>query len=332
MTLPTQMSAIILRGHGDLRVEKKEVPKLIPGTSLVEVTAAGICATDREVTAGRIPDIALGVVLGHEITGVVVAGDESEQIHLGDNVVVDTVDPCGTCQACLASPAFECLTPGELGFTADGGWAQYVRVSTSRLHKVPNNLSWKEAVITEPFVIPFGALLDSGAKIAGKRVLVVGGGLAGIAFASGAFALGAARVDVSLRTPRRQDIFQSINPNIHLTTIELLEKASADISIDSVGNSQSIQAAISGVKSHGQVVCYGFSEEFANNFPIADVVLRNLRLSGHTNSRDVWPVVINLLAKSTIKINGLVDRVINLDEVPDAVINWQGNLRTVIKF
>ncbi|CAB4336293.1 unannotated protein [freshwater metagenome] len=326
------MRAVILYGKGDLRVEEKPLPKLLSGTSLVQITAAGICATDREVTAGRIPDIAPRVVLGHEITGVVVAGDESATIHTGDNVVVDTVDPCRTCKACLETPASECLNPGELGFTADGGWAEYVRVTTSRLHKVPNNLSWKEAVITEPFVIPFGALLASGAKIAGNRVLVVGGGLAGVAFASGAFALGADRVDVSLRTPRRREIFDSIDPNIRLTTSDLLEKAAADLSIDSVGNTESIQTAISGVKNHGLIVCYGFSEEFANHFPIADVVLRNLRLSGHTNSRGAWPVLIDLLAKGTIKTSGLVDRVISLDEVPDAVVNWQGNLRTVIKF
>lgn len=332
MHLPTQMRAVVWHGKGDLRVEDRAVPELLPGTSIIEISAAGICATDREVTAGRIPDIAPGVVLGHEITGVVVAGSESKNVQVGDRVVVDTVDPCGGCSACLGNPPAECLAPGELGFTADGGWAQYVRVNTSRLHKVPANLTWKEAVITEPFVIPFGALLDSGAKITNNRVLVVGGGLAGIAFASGAFALGADRVDVCLRTPRRTEIFHAIHPDIHLTTSDLLEPAAVDVSIDSVGNSHSIQTAIKGVKKHGLIVCYGFSEEFANGFPIADVVLRNLRLSGHTNSKDVWPVLVDLLAKGTIKTNGLVDRVITIDEVPDAVLNWKGNLRTVIKF
>ena len=326
------MRAVIWHGKNDLRIVEKQVPKPLPGTSIVQIIAAGICATDREVTIGRIPGVAAGVVLGHEITGVVVAGDESEHIKIGDKVVADTVYSCKSCASCVETPVGDCTNPGELGFTADGGWEEYVRVDTSRLHKVPENLSWEETVITEPFVIPFGALKDSGAVIEGKRILVVGGGLAGVAFTSGAVALGAARVDVSLRTPRRREMFDSISPIIQITSSELIEKAAADVSIDSVGTSESIHTAIIGVKDRGQVVCYGFSEEFGNNYPIAEVVLRNLRISGHTNSKGMWPVLIDLMAQGSIKTKGLVDRVITIDEVPDAVNNWQGNLRTVIKF
>ena len=104
------------------------------------------------------------------------------------------------------------------------------------------------------------------------------------------------------------------------------------MSIDSVGNTESIATAISGVKNSGQVICYGFSSEYADNFPIADVVLRNIRLSGHTNSIGRWPAVIKMLATGEVKTRGLVDRIITPEEVPDAIAHWQGNLRTVIRF
>lgn len=330
--LAKKMRAVILHRTGDLRVEEKAAPTLVPGKTLIEVALAGICATDREVFSGRIPGIKPSVVLGHEITGVVIAGDESEKIKIGDRVVVDTVYSCETCQFCLRNLMSQCLSPGELGFTADGGWAEYVLVDTSRIHKIPNHLSFEESVITEPFVIPYGALIDSNAVIRDKRVLVVGGGLAAIAFVSSAIALGASRVDVSLRTARRQEIFTSISKLVKITSSEKLEKQSADLSIDSIGNSRSLTTAISGVKNFSQIICYGFSEEFANNFPIAEVVLRNLRLSGHTNSNDKWPSLIEWLTDDVVKTKGLVDRIITPEEVPDAITNWRGNLRTVIKF
>ena len=113
---------------------------------------------------------------------------------------------------------------------------------------------------------------------------------------------------------------------------EEVAKLSADLSIDSVGNSESIATAISGIKNSGQVICYGFSSEFANNFPIADVVLRNIRISGHTNSSGKWPALIEMLSSGAVKSKGLIDRVITPEEVPEAIANWQGNLRTVIKF
>ena len=185
---------------------------------------------------------------------------------------------------------------------------------------------------SEELATPFGALLDSKAAIKDQRVLVVGGGLAAIAFASSAIALGASRVEVSLRTDRRSELFTNISPNIHLIPREDVAKLSADLSIDSVGNTESIATAISGIKNSGQVICYGFSSEFANNFPIADVVLRNIRISGHTNSSGKWPALIELLSTGAVKTKGLVDRIITPEEVPDAIANWQGNLRTVIRF
>lgn len=330
--LTKRMRAVVLHGEGDLRFGEKEMPKLVPGKTLIEVVLAGICATDREVFSGRIPGIKPDVIPGHEITGVVVAGDESEEIKLGDRVVADTVYSCGECQFCNKKLEAQCLNPGELGFTADGGWSQYVLVDTSRIHKIPDHLSFEESVITEPFVIPYGALIDSNAEIKNKNILVVGGGLAAIAFASSAIAIGASRVNVSLRTDRRSELFTNISPKVHLVSQEEVAKLSADLSIDSVGNSESIATAISGIKNSGQVICYGFSSEFANNFPIADVVLRNIRISGHTNSSGKWPALIEMLSSGAVKSKGLIDRVITPEEVPEAIANWQGNLRTVIKF
>jgi threonine dehydrogenase-like Zn-dependent dehydrogenase len=86
------------------------------------------------------------------------------------------------------------------------------------------------------------------------------------------------------------------------------------------------------VKNSGQVICYGFSSEYADKFPIADVVLRNIRLSGHTNSKGKWPAVIKMLSSGEVKTKGLVDRIITPEEVPDAIAHWRGNLRTVIRF
>ena len=332
MGLPSSMRAVVWHGPGDLRVEDRPLPRLTPGTSLVAVTAAGMCATDRDLTAGRLPDPAPGLIPGHEITGIVVAGEERPGIRLGDRVVVDTVYSCGICATCSAADPSACTSPGELGFTADGGWAQYIRVHTTRLHRVPESLPPTEAAIAEPFAMPLGALLDANAAIANARVLVVGGGMAAIAFASAAFALGARRVDVCLRTQRRADLFRAIHPDIHLTTAGAIEAGSADISIDSVGTSASLRTAVAGVRSRGLIICYGFTDETVRDFPIADFVMRNLRMSGHTNPKDVWPTLVDMLDRRVLATAGLVDRVITIDEVPGVVADWSDNLRTVIEF
>ena len=332
MKLPSHMRAVVWRGPGDLRVEDRPVPVTTPGTAIIKTALAGICATDHEVSIGRISGFDTGYVLGHEITGVVVSSDGTDDIQIGDRVVVDTAYSCQICENCIKGKYLKCLTPGELGFTADGGWAEYVKVDTQRLHKVPDHMSWEESVLSEPFACPLGALLDCGEDISGKYVLIVGGGLAAIAFASAAFALGASCVEVSLRTKRRSEIFQKIHPELQLSSTQDFREAVADISIDSVGNTTSIQTAIAGVKNQGLVICYGFNEDSVNNFPLTQVVLRNLRLSGHTNPSNVWPTLIEMLHKGSISTKGYVDEVVTIEEVPKVVANRGPHLRTVIQF
>jgi threonine dehydrogenase-like Zn-dependent dehydrogenase len=224
------------------------------------------------------------------------------------------------------------VSPGELGFTADGGWAEYVRVETPRLHRVPDSLPSNEAVLAEPFAIPLGALLDSKEPISGRRVLVVGDGLAAFAFASAAFALGAGHVDVSLRHQERTSLFETINEAIHVLTGDLVEPGLADISVDTVGRSASIRTALSGTRNRGLTICYGLSEAVVQDFPLSEVILRNLRISGHTNPRQVWPTLVGLLEDRSLRTEGLVDRIVTLDDVPDVVTNWTRSFKTVIEF
>lgn len=332
MGIPTIMRAVVWHGPGDLRLENRPTPQLRPGTSIVRVTTAGICATDRELTSGRLDGVAPGVVPGHEITGELVAISEGSHLELGDRVVVDTVCGCGRCASCVRGAPSECVSPGELGFTADGGWAEYVGVETPRLHRVPDSLPSNEAVLAEPFAIPLGALLDCNEPIAGRRILVVGDGMAAFAFASAAFALDAGHVDVSLRHEERASLFQTINQDIHLVTGDHVEPGLADISVDTVGRSASIRTVIAGTRNRGLTICYGLADAFVQDFPLSEVVLRNLRISGHTNPRQVWPTLVGLLEDRALRTEGLVDRVVTLDDVPDVVTNWTRSFKTVMKF
>lgn len=332
MSIPPLMRAVVWHGPDDLRVENRPTPPLRPGTSIVRVTTAGICATDRELTSGRLDGVAPGVVPGHEITGELVATSNGSRLELGDRVVVDTVYGCGQCAPCIRGAPSKCVSPGELGFTADGGWAEYVRVETQRLHRVPDSLPSNEAVLAEPFAIPLGALLDCNEPISGRRLLVVGDGMAAFAFASAAFALKAGHVDVCLRHEERTSLFQTINEDIHLVTGDLVEPRLADISVDTVGRSASIRTVLSGTRNRGLTICYGLADAVVQDFPLSEVVLRNLRISGHTNPRRVWPTLIGLLKDGALRTEGLVDRIVTLDDVPDVVTKWTRSFKTVIEF
>ena len=76
------------------KLEKKQipVPQLQPGEVLVEVAGCGVCHTDLGYFYDGVPTVSKPpLTLGHEISGIVVAGD---QAWMGKEVIIPAVMPC----------------------------------------------------------------------------------------------------------------------------------------------------------------------------------------------------------------------------------------------
>jgi len=104
MTLSNQhMTAAVLYGKENLRIESVVVPKLASGDVLVRVRAALTCGTDVKVFrrgyhARMIKPPAL---FGHELAGDIVAvGPAVQGFHLGQRVMAANSAPCGSCYYC----------------------------------------------------------------------------------------------------------------------------------------------------------------------------------------------------------------------------------------
>ena len=91
-----QVRAAVCRGRGELfELEDLAIGDPRPDEVLVRFTAAGLCHTDLEVAAGRMPT-PLPVVAGHEGAGVIEAvGPAVSGLGVGDRVVA-SFSFCGT--------------------------------------------------------------------------------------------------------------------------------------------------------------------------------------------------------------------------------------------
>ena len=94
----------------------------------MKVKSAGVCHTDLHFLEGSMksPEV---VTLGHEIAGEVAeVGEGVDPARVGEGVMVNNCVACGDCEQCRLGRGNMCDSLVQLGFSADGGYAEYVSV------------------------------------------------------------------------------------------------------------------------------------------------------------------------------------------------------------
>lgn len=144
------------------------------GEALVRVTLAGICNTDLEIVCGY---AGFNGTLGHEFVGVVETSPDASQI--GRRVVGEINIGCGNCNCCQAGDARHCTTRTALGIHhRDGAFAEFLTLPPQNLFVVPDNISDRQAVFTEPLAAAC-EILDQVTINSSHKVAVIGDGKLG---------------------------------------------------------------------------------------------------------------------------------------------------------
>lgn len=175
--------AIVVDAPGTHRLVTGERPRPGPGEVLVQVAAAGICLSDREVYDGhRAPGyVRYPVTPGHEWSGTVVAaGPGVDPALVGRKAVAEGFRFCGTCERCRAGDTSLCSAAyAETGFTHPGAFADHLVVPARLLHPLPDDADLRGAALLEPAAV-VAAAVRAAAPEAGERVAVVGAGTLGL--------------------------------------------------------------------------------------------------------------------------------------------------------
>lgn len=114
------------------------MPELKSGEVLVEIKGCGVCHTDLSYFYMGVPTVDKPpLTLGHEISGVVVAGDQPGMI--GKEVIVPAVFPCHNCDICRSGRGNRCIKQRMPGNSMGiyGGYASHIPVPAHELCVVP---------------------------------------------------------------------------------------------------------------------------------------------------------------------------------------------------
>ncbi len=171
----SKMTAVFLPGNKQVEVRTVLVPEPGPDEVLVEVHASCICRSDLSLYYGNAV-ISGGdsnqYICGHEPAGTVVkVGEAVTEFAEGDNVAIYLGVGCGVCQHCRTGHFYLCRKWKCLGFTMDGGNAEFLKVPARNLLKTPEGMSHLAAAISTD---AFGTLFSACRKVGVTGLSTVG--------------------------------------------------------------------------------------------------------------------------------------------------------------
>jgi L-iditol 2-dehydrogenase len=179
-----EMTAAVLYGKEDLRLDRVPVPLAGPGELVVRVGAALTCGTDLKVYRRGYHARMLKppMPFGHEFAGVVAeVGAGVTAFRQGGRVVAINSAPCDACFFCKHGQQNLCE---NLVFN-NGAYADFIRIPARIVEKntlsVPDGVPLEHAALTEPLACVVRGFEESGAR-AGDTMVVIGAGPIGLMF------------------------------------------------------------------------------------------------------------------------------------------------------
>jgi len=180
------MKAAIFYGPNELKLEEVTKPEINEYEILVKVNASAVCGTDVRIFEGKkTKGVRTPSIIGHELVGTVVeVGDQVKDFFLNERVGVMPVIPCRKCHYCMNDRENVCANRTAIGYEYDGGFAEYIRIPSAaveagNLVKIPDNITFEQAVVTEPLACCLNGQRKANIQM-GDVVVVIGGGPIGL--------------------------------------------------------------------------------------------------------------------------------------------------------
>jgi L-iditol 2-dehydrogenase len=179
------MTAAVLYGSEDLKVESVDIPRLGEEDALVRVKVALTCGTDLKVwkRGYHARMITPPAIFGHELAGVVerLGPGVHGNLRVGARVVPSNSAPCNVCLFCRKGQSNLCE---DLLFN-NGAYAEYIRIPgrivQQNMLEIPDHVSFRDAALVEPLACVLRGIHETGIR-PGDTTVVIGCGPIGLIF------------------------------------------------------------------------------------------------------------------------------------------------------
>jgi S-(hydroxymethyl)glutathione dehydrogenase/alcohol dehydrogenase len=373
MPITTRVS-LVRKAPGTYETATVELDDPRQGEVTVKLAASGLCHSDDHVATGDVPVGIYPFVGGHEGAGVITAvGPRTAGFEVGDHVVFSFLPACGKCEYCAQGLSNLCdlgaslLTgaraddPGSFRMHEDGrpvgqqcGISTFSEYTTASVHstvKISPDIPLKAAALVGCGVpTGWGSAVNSAQIRPGATVIVMGIGGIGVNALQGARHAGASTVIAVDPVPFKREKAAEFGATHAFETIEEAADLArsrtngqgADATIVTIGvvKGEHVAQALASIRKAGTVVLTGLGDIAAVGAPIAlgDLTLMQKRLQGslfgQSNPRHDIPRLLRMYQAGQLKLDELVTREYNLDQVAEAYEDMHAgrNIRGIVVF
>ncbi|MBI3430355.1 MAG: zinc-binding dehydrogenase [Actinobacteria bacterium] len=305
------MKALQFISPGVMAVNELAIPNIADDEVLLASRSVGICHSDIELLEGRyIIPFEYPVIPGHEWSGQVIeVGKKVTKYETGDRVVGECV-----------------IGQEHFGFSISGAMAEFFIAKADWLHKLPDNVSYTQGALVEPFSCGYYATIRADNMDASDTVMVFGAGPIGLGVIAASAAKGA-RVIVVEPSPARTKIAQGLGAEIIVDPTksnflqevkDLTHGAGPTVVIDASGKPQAMANTLDVAGFRARIVIIGISIGGEAPARLGQIQSKELQVRGIIGSPGVWPETIRFLSRTDVDLSSIVTSSFDISQADKA--------------
>lgn len=316
---------------------------------LIKIKSAGICGSDvHYYNTGRIGSMIVEYpfTLGHECSGIVEdMGSEVKKIKIGDKVAIDPAITCGECDQCVMGRENTCRSLKFLGCPgqAEGSFSEHIVMPETSLCKVPDTMSFEQAVLSEPLCIGSYAVRISRQK-EHQNIAILGLGPIGLSVLIFSKLKNPENIFGTDLINERLDVGEKLNINYRFNpknediveNINTICQDGIDIVFECAGEQETLDQAIDILRPGGKLIMIGIPQTETVSFIPDKMRRKELTLINIRRQCGELPEVVENIAQDRIKLNPFITHRFKPEQATEAfelVSNYKdGVIKAFISF
>lgn len=328
------MKAIVKTKPGYDNVELLEVeePKVYGDRVKIKVAYSGICGSDIHSFKGEYANIKTPVIMGHELSGVVVeVGPDVKNLKIGDRVTSETTfETCEECIYCATKDYNLCPSRKGIGTQVSGSFAKFVLSREESVHVLPENVSLLAASLTEPLACCVHAALEKTEINKDDVVLIIGPGPIGLLLAQVVKSQGATVImsgidkdNDRLEFAKKLGVDRTVNvqkESLKDVIMGMTHGFGVDKGFDCSGFMPAVNEAFTLLKKKGVFVQVGIFAKKFNEMDQESIIQKEIQYIGSRSQKpSSWNKSLKLLEDGKVDTEALITRVVSLEEFHEGI-------------